>query len=55
MDVILVALMEIYWNRNYCVELLDKTILYYVHENNILAQHQMMLLSLIDMVPVDRL
>jgi hypothetical protein len=55
MNVVSMALMDIYWNRNYCVDFLDKLISYCGPEDNILARTQMTLLSSIDMVAVARL
>ena len=37
MDVVLMALMEIYWNRNYFVDFLDEMISYCGREDNILS------------------
>ena len=50
MDVVSMALMEIYWNRNHCINLLNKMISCCGREDNILACNQMMLLSSVDML-----
>ena len=55
MYVVLMALMEIYWNRNYCVDFLDDMISYCGREDNILACNQMMLLSSVEFAAVARL
>ena len=55
MDVVLMASMAIYWNRNYCVDFLDEMISYCGQEDNILACNQMMLLSSVEFLAVARL
>ena len=55
MDVVSMELMVIYWNRNYCVDFLDKMISYCGREDNILACNQMMLLSSVEFAAVARL
>ena len=55
MDVVPMASMAIYWNRNYCVEFLDEMISFCGREDNILAKNQMMLLSCLQMAAVARL
>ena len=52
MDVVSMASMAIYWDRNYCVDLLDKIISYCGREDNILACNQMMLLSSVEFAAV---
>ena len=52
MDVVSMASMEIYWNRNYCVDFLDKMISYCGREDNILACNLMMLLSFVEFAAV---
>ena len=55
MDVVSMASMAIYWNRNYCVDFLDEMISYFGREDNILACNQMMLLSSVEFAAVARL
>ena len=55
MDVVSMVSMEIYWNRNYCVDFLDNMISYCGREDNILACNQMMLLSSVEFAVVARL
>ena len=40
MDVVSMALMSIYWNRNYCVDFIDEIRIYCGREDNILACNQ---------------
>ena len=47
--------MAIYFNRNYCVDFLDKMIRYCGREDNILACNQIMLLSSVEFAAVARL
>ena len=54
MDVVSMASMAIYWNRNYCVDFLDNMISYCGREDNILACNQMMLLSSVEFAAVAR-
>ena len=54
-DVVSMASMIIYWNRNYCVDFLDKMISYCGCEDTILAQNQMIFLSSFKMVAATRL
>ena len=49
------ALMAMYWNRNYFVDLLDKMISYCGREEKILACNQMILLSFVEFAAVARL
>ena len=55
MDVVSMASMAIYLNRNYCVDFLDEMISYCGREDNILAFNQMMLLSSVEFAVVARL
>ena len=55
MDVVPMASMAIYWNRNYCVEFLDEMISFCGREDNLLAKNQMILLSCLEMAAVARL
>ena len=55
MDVVPMASMAIYWNRNYCVEFLDEMISFCGRDDNILAINQMYLLSCLEMAAVARL
>ena len=55
MDVMSMASMAIYWNRNYCVYFLNEIIIYCGQEDNILACNQMMLLSSVEFAVVARL
>ena len=55
MDVVSMASLAIYWNRNYCVEFLDEMISYCGREDNILATNLMILLSSFEIVAVARL
>ena len=55
MDVMSMASMAIYWNRNYFVDLLDEMISYCGREDNIQACNQIMLLSSVEFVVVGRL
>ena len=55
MDVVLMALMAVYWNRNYCVNFLDEMISYCGREDNILACNQMMLLISVEFAAVAHL
>ena len=55
MDVVSIASMAIYWNRNYCVDFLDEMISYCGREENILACNQMMLLSSVEFAVVAHL
>ena len=55
MDVVSMASMAIYWNRNYCVDLLNEMISYCGREDNILACNQMMLLISVEFAVVARL
>ena len=52
MDVVSMASMAIYLNRNYCVDFLDKMISYCGRKDNILACNQMMLLSFVEFAAV---
>ena len=54
-DITSMAAMAMYWNRNYCVDFLDKMMLYYSKEDNILAQNLWHLLGSKEMISVSRL
>ena len=54
-DVASMAAMEIFWNRNYFVELLDDMISYCGKSENIRARNLMILISSIDIIAVSRL
>ena len=49
------AAMEIFWNRNYCVEFLDDMISYYGKSENILVRNLMILIYSVDIIAVSRL
>ena len=55
MYVVSMVSMEIYWNRNHCINLLNKMISCCGREDNILACNQMMLLSSVEFAAVARL
>ena len=55
MDVVPMASMAIYWNRNYCIEFLNEMISFCGRDDNILATNQMILLGSLEMAAVARL
>ena len=54
-DVASMAAMSIFWNRNYCVELLDETIRYCGRSENVLARNLTILISSVEIIAVSRL
>ena len=51
-DITSMAAMTIFWNRNYCVELLDEMMSYFVKIGNILVCNLMILPSSVDNIAV---
>ena len=51
-DVASMAAIEIFWNRNYCVEFLDEMISYFSKIENILASNLIIFLSSVDIIAV---
>ena len=47
--------MEIFWNRNYCVYLLDNMIRYFGKIENILVHNLMIFISSVEIISVSRL
>ena len=49
------AIMEIFCNRNYCVEFLDDMISYFGNSENILARNIMILISYVEIIVLSQL